>query len=421
MTQLPEDIWEEGGSYDGESDDEVGKTHARVFSRPHTVCSIFSLTNLFWLPDFVDGPQDDSDDAAPTADILPKGEFRWGFLRLASQTGRFIVEQTQADAHIKELQLQLFNCASIFSWTQAYDACLARYFSKNFGKPSFAFGSAHVDMMIDTFARIQRALFPTSSVTDLLRQIIEQRFGFKDLPDGLFYFPIRMGGLELRNPLIPLFGVRESPRTSPHRMLERALDKDEENYRIAKEKFQKDGTGAGLGRYSNFELRGSMKAQQGENGSDDFMPMDEFLRYREEKSVNLAWPYSALLEIPEEKEPDKTPQITSWLEGLTREKAVKGRKGGGRGKGMKRKSSHLRDLTNLHLLLAGAAATRTTAKVEPGIHKAWPSMQPDWKCILAVHGAEVVQKYGSVRIVGEARVPVRVVSVMKQRRLRWRG
>ena len=326
---------------------------------------------------------------AATSDNLPKGEVRWGFLRLDSQTGRFLIDQSQVDDHIKELKLQLSHCNSIFSWIQAYNAYLGRFFSNNFGKPSFAFGHAHIDMMIETFGRIQRALFPNGSVTDHLRQTIEERFSVKDLPDGFFYFPIRMGGLELKNPLIPLFAMRDSIRRFPEKMLERALDKDEEEYHIAKERFVKNDTGAGLGRHSNFELQRKIRAQQGEN--DNFMPMEEFLRYREEKSRNLAAVYAELLEIPQEKEIDRTPQIASWLEALPAETKADRRDG------------------------------RGSKRIGPGIYRKWSSMQPYWKWILAVHGAEVVQKYGSVRLVDEARVPVGVVSVMKQGRVRWRG
>jgi hypothetical protein len=347
---------------------------------------------------------DNSEDATTTLDVLPKGEVRWGFLRLDSKTGRFQVDQSQVDDHIKELKLQLSHCSSIFSWIQAYNAYLARFFTNNFGKPSFAFGRVHVEMMIETFARIQRALFPNGSVTDHLRGVIEERFGVKDLPDGFFYFPIRMGGLELRNPLIPLFGMRDSLLKSPEQMLEQALDRDEEEYQMAKEKFLKKDTGAGLGRYSNFGLARAIEAQ-----GEDFMPMDEYLHYREEKSSHLATIYTKLLQVPTEKEITKTPQIASWLERVAEPQSSR------RAKGTKRKFAAVTHPTNKRLFLARGAADA------PGIRKDWASMQPYWKWVLGVHGGEVVNKYGSVRIVDEGRVPVGVVGVMKQGRVRWRG
>jgi hypothetical protein len=313
------------------------------------------------------------------------------------------VDQSQVDDHIKELKLQLSHCNSVFSWIHAYNAYLARFFSNNFGKPSFAFGRAHVDMMIETFARIQRALFPTGSVTDHLRTVIADRFAVKDLPDGFFYFPIRMGGLELRNPLIPLFGMRDSLRRSPQRMLERALDRDEETYNVARENFLKKDAGAGLGRYSNFDLAREINTQ-----GESFMPLEEYLRYREEKSVELLTVYNALLQVPDEKVVAKTSQIASWLEKL------EGVVGTGRGRGMKRKFGQ-RGGYSANVLRAGGADAQS------GISKNWEAMQPYWKWVLAVHGGEVVKKYGSVRMVEEGKVPVGVVSVMKQGRVRWRG
>lgn len=350
------------------------------------------------------GSKTDNSSDTVSDDILPKGEVRWGFLRLDSQTGRFLVDQSQVDTHIKELTLQLSHCNSIFSWIQAYNAYLARFFTNNFGKPSFAFGRQHVDMMIDTFARIQRELFPQGvSVTDHLRRQIEDRFGVKDLPDAFFYWPIRMGGLELRNPLIPLFGMRDSLIISPQKMIERVLDKDEEDYAKAKEDFLKRDTGAGLGKQTNFKLARDIKDK-----GEEFMPMDEYLRYREERSQRLAYLYTALLEVPAEKEVAKTTQIANWLEGLS----------GGK-RGMKRTFTEMKtEVANIALRAEGR---RGAGKLKPGIHPDWNSMQPYWKWALAIHGAEAVKKYGGVRMVDAGRVPVGVVSVMKQGRVRWRG
>jgi hypothetical protein len=73
------------------------------------------------------------------------------------------------------------------------------FFSRNFGArptvsfgPALCLGQAHLDDMIDTLARIQKELFPSSSggAVGALRAIIADRFGVHDLPDGYFYFPI---------------------------------------------------------------------------------------------------------------------------------------------------------------------------------------------------------------------------------------
>lgn len=48
-------------------------------------------------------------------------------------------------------------------------------------------------------------------------------------------------------------------------------------------------------------------------------------------------------------------------------------------------------------------------------------MRAYWKCILAIHGPEIVERYGSVSMVDEGLVPVGVMGMMKQGKVRWRG
>lgn len=77
--------------------------------------------------------------------ILPEGDIRWGFLYLDPETGRFIIDQAMVDKHIKELQRQLQDKKSIFSWIQAWNTYAGRFFTTNFGKPANCFGREHVD------------------------------------------------------------------------------------------------------------------------------------------------------------------------------------------------------------------------------------------------------------------------------------
>ena len=95
---------------------------------------------------------------------LPAGDIQHGFLQLDTAKFQFVIDQTMVDVHIKELCRQLFYCTSIFSYVQAYNAYLARFFSNHFDRPSYAYGGSHVGNMIDTFARIQKALFLGGSV-----------------------------------------------------------------------------------------------------------------------------------------------------------------------------------------------------------------------------------------------------------------
>lgn len=319
------------------------------------------------------GTESDLDDddypSSKTARGLPKGDVRWGFLRLDAKSARFVIDQTMVDEHIQELQRQLSHCTSILSYIQAYNAYLARFFSNNFGKPSFAFGREHIDNMIETFVRIEKVVFPGSTVTDHLNKLASERFGVGDIPDGVWYWPVQMGGMELRNPLVPLYCMREKLRASSQKILSKALDCDERDYIVLKDRFQRRNHNSKHSRH---------------NFGDEFMSSEEFLRYREERSPHLGEAYERLLAIPNEFGALETNEITAFLDKLP-------------------------------------TRVRGSRSSSSGIGKPFHSMKPYWKWILAVYGSQIVEKYGSVQIVDASQVPLGVVSVMKAGKIRWQG
>ncbi|KAL8727747.1 MAG: hypothetical protein Q9166_005860 [cf. Caloplaca sp. 2 TL-2023] len=74
------------------------------------------------------------------------------------------------------------------------------------------------DTFITTFDRIQQRLFSgsfgCSSVIKYPKRTIAERFNVKDVPDGFLYYPTELGGLDLRNILIPLLLAREVEGTA---------------------------------------------------------------------------------------------------------------------------------------------------------------------------------------------------------------
>ena len=310
-----------------------------------------------------------------TSSILPEGKVTWGFLHLSFDTGRFELDQSKVDEHIKEFGLQLSARNSIFSYVQAYNAYLARFFINNFGKPCQAFGRPHIDSMISTLARIQNALFPNGRVTDHLLSVAKERFSISDLPEAFFYWPVEMGGLELRNPLVSLFCMRESMRRSPERILEKALESDEAAYLAAKEHYEQVNTGRGLG------ATGSQSAElQAKIGDvSNFISKEEYLKYREERSPALAAAYNQLLSVPDEKPVAHTTEVGALLQTVT---------------------------------------VRTKSKK---ISKNWSGMDAYWRWVVAVYGPEVKERFGGLQMTDAAKVPLGVVGVMKQRKTKWRG
>ncbi|KAF7354950.1 hypothetical protein MSAN_01410100 [Mycena sanguinolenta] len=228
---------------------------------------------------------------ADLAPELPSGEVRWGFLRFQSAQSRFVIDQSQVDEHIVELRRQLAATKSVFGFINAYNKYMA-FFSRNFGaRPTVSFGPAlclgqeHLDDMIDTLARIQKEVFPSSSGGAIgeLRAIIAKRFGVRDLPDGYFYFPISTGGMELRNPLIELLAVRDAIGDDPASQFAKQMEKDTESYRALQEKWNSGVSGL-TSRY------------------DKFPPFEDYIAYRETGLQEWRNRYCALMSTSKPKQ-----------------------------------------------------------------------------------------------------------------------
>ena len=245
---------------------------------------------------------------APVLSKLPKGEVRWGFLKLDAATGRFLIDQNNVDKHIEELRCQLAACKSIFDWIQAWNNYGSRFFAVNFGKPAHCYGITHVDMMLDTFSRIQNKLFASTggSVTSTLKQMISERFGVKDIPEGYLYFPMSKGGLDLKSPFIDLYLIRDEFLETPDCTMDLFLKSEEAVYNAKKKAYENNG----------------MLCMSNTNGVDtnkqlsgaEFMSLAEFIRYREQNSLEFQTAYIQLTLQPEEfviESSNQLPELSS--------------------------------------------------------------------------------------------------------------
>ncbi|KAL4795427.1 hypothetical protein BDV19DRAFT_363217 [Aspergillus venezuelensis] len=306
--------------------------------------------------------------------LLPTGDIRWGFLKLDSQERRFIIDQDQVTEHIVELQRQLSACKSVFAWIQAWNGYFGRFFVNNFATPAVCFGREHIDMAIATLSHIERALFPESNgggVTDSLRKKIAERFGVHDIPEGLFYFPIELGGLNLINPYIPLLAMREDIKQTPHRRIQKAFIDEEDKYLSEKEFVEQNGP-----RNPRVFMVGGKKHT---DLPEDFLSLEEYMRYAECFSHPLLNAYGDLTRVPEQVSVNLTP-------------AMKG---------------------NLTLSLTGKSA-RT-------ISNNWSKMSPYWRWIAELYRDGMVKRYGNMAAVNREFMPVGVVETLKEGKFRWQG
>jgi hypothetical protein len=307
---------------------------------------------------------------------LPEGEIRWGFLYLDSATGRFEIDEKQVDTHIEELRKQLQGKSkSVIGWIQAWNTYAATFFSSNFGKAANCFGREHVDKMLATHRRIQESIFEGGNVVQFLRKTIEERFGVKSIPDGFLFFPVELGGLDLKSPFVGLLQIRESVKEDPYRFVEVFEEREREYYTNAKIAFD----------------RGDM-SRRSHNANHDYKPKDnpgtffpfaEFVRYREQYGpaggADLVRLYYDLLQRPVEESIDVSVQVKQAI-------------------------AQLQGQSNLR-----------------GILGDWSRMEAYWKWVAQMYGPEMVERFGGLNVVDLGLLPIGMVSMLRQKRMQWQG
>ncbi|OAL50609.1 hypothetical protein IQ07DRAFT_566679 [Pyrenochaeta sp. DS3sAY3a] len=309
-------------------------------------------------------------------DRLPEGEIRWGFLYLHPSNGRFEIDQKMVDGHVEELRKQLQGKSkSIIDYIQVWNSYAATFFSSNFGKASNCFGREHVDKMLATHRHIQESIFPGGSIVQHVKDMIQDRFAVSNIPDGFLFFPVELGGLDLKSPFVGLLQIRESVKEDPYELLEDFEQAEVAGYATAQQRFDK-------GIIGNWRYNTEDPNWKPED-PDTFFTFEEFSRFREEfvgiGKARLLNTYSKLLQRPDEEPIDPSPQINQAL-------------------------THLSSQNNLRGILAS-----------------WGAMDAYWKWIAQMYGPEITQKFGGLNVVDFGLLPIGMVSMFRQRRTKWQG
>ncbi|KAL8692422.1 MAG: hypothetical protein Q9224_003960 [Gallowayella concinna] len=312
---------------------------------------------------------------------LPKGIVHWGLLTLDPVSGQWVINDEEVDQHIEELRRQLVACKSVFAIVQAWNVYVSRFLANNFGRPQICLGQRHIDMIIDTFDKFQKRLFSesfgSSGIIEYLKRIIEERFNVKDLPDGFFYFPSELGGLDLRNPLIPLLVIRgvegtaaekekqvteqRKPKT-PKEHIERTFEMEEKEYQNCKKQYE-EGNVVGV----------SDKAYRPKD-DEPFMSLEEFMGYPEETSSALLRAYRRLREDP--------------------------------------------DSTNIELTTEVLAALKEV----PGYRETGSGPHAGYdRWVLQLYAGGVMKKFGGLSMGEKKLLPIGLVTMLKSEKVRWQG
>jgi len=333
----------------------------------------------------------DPDVTLSVDESLPTGSIRWGFLVLSPQTGRFEIDQGLVDTHIEELRKQLDKKKSVFSFIQTWNSYAATFFSSNFGIPANCFGRNHVDEMLETHKRIQKKIFSTmtpeggseapASVADYLKKILYERFGAKNIPDGFLYFPSELGGLDLKSPFITLLQIRNDVLKSTKETFA-AIEKSERDaYNLAWQAF--------VASSQRMSTTHSGMIQSPGLGSDKFLTFDEYVQYREEFNFyhghQVKDAFETLMRKPTEQSIDleQSPEISA---------------------------------------IVNQMATNRLRQVPTDPAKAMASFNPEmpyWRWVMMMYGQEIFARFGGLNIVEPGLLPMGMVSIFKESRVKW--
>ncbi|RKK93794.1 hypothetical protein BFJ71_g9367 [Fusarium oxysporum] len=331
----------------------------------------------------------DSNVTLPIDDSLPEGEIRWGFLRLSPKTGRFEIDQKMVDSHIDELQKQLLDKRkSILGFIQAWNTYAATFFTSNFGKAANCFGREHVDNMLSTHKKIEKQVFAklsagqVTSVVEFLKREISQRFGIKDIPDGYLYFPMELGGLDLQSPFISLMQIHDEVFKNPSQPMIDFQEDERHAYEGYKETFL-----SGKTRHERYALDEPDWEPESQHEKDTFMSFEEFIRYREafffghfSATNRLHRIFRTLMKRPTESKVETDDgKISAAME-------------------------QLRGESNLQ-----------------GITGWWNNMDAYWTWVATFYGHEIVERFGRLNIVNTELLPIAMVSLFRDKRVKWQG
>ncbi|KAL2816514.1 hypothetical protein BJX63DRAFT_387564 [Aspergillus granulosus] len=297
---------------------------------------------------------------------LPKGPVTFGFLAL-DPSGAWVIDQKQVDAHVKQLKTQLDKCESVMAWIRTWNSCIGRFFKNTFGQPAMCFGQRHVDMILATYKAMQDSLFGdgAGTVTQHLRKMIASRFGVSDIPDALLYYPEELGGLGLRNPAISPFLVRNSLEPSPLKYISDFQQNEKDQYLQLKKNFGELSQTERTNRFTN--LMGNNTHFDSRNDKDTFMSFEEWSRFRWVQNAIFRQLYRKLQEVPDPK------------------------------------------------------GIQYTNEVSNAVRQALPtnSLDDEQRWVLQMYAPEVLKNYGGVSLVDKKYLPVGVMAMVKEKRVKW--
>ncbi|CAG9982956.1 unnamed protein product [Clonostachys byssicola] len=252
---------------------------------------------------------------------LPSRDLVWGLIRLDAASGEFVVNQAKVDVYIEALDRRLKASNSIFDFVLAWNLYGCRFFLQNRRWIDVSTTRQQLHELLETLRRIQSRVFRPSngSVEQHLKQMIQDRFGVSDIPDGCLYYPPMLGGLGLENPFIYHNLFIHSAAKSSEKFLENFFQDEEKEYRWRKQIFEDLGmSNESSSQIVDLDVSGDNPEQNqtrraaggfpeptgdwADLRDEPFMSFEEFIQHREVTSLALGMEYSWL--FSEHAEPE---------------------------------------------------------------------------------------------------------------------
>lgn len=265
------------------------------------------------------------------ASRLPQGPVKIGFLTLDPESASWVINQSQVDAHVQQLQTQLDQCDSVISWVRTWNSCIGRFF-KNIFEQAYCFGRPHVDAILATYARMQNTIFgdkdkedhTVATVPDHLRKMIQSRFGISDIPDAFLFYPEELGGLGLRNPFVSILMVSVRLTDSPVKLVDDYLKQERASYALSRKEFQKLSNHERQKRLANINSKSTLDTDPvNQDEMDEFMAFEEWSQFCGEIDGNLTTLYETLIRSPGSQGPKTVYAISRAISAAQREFGVK--------------------------------------------------------------------------------------------------
>lgn len=295
---------------------------------------------------------------------LPAGDIRWGFLLFDPSKIRFVIDQKDIDCHINELRRQLNATKSVFGWINVLNKYMAFFLRSFGGAPTYAFGYEHVMDVIDTLARIQRELFPDSEsgAVGYLETVIKKKWDVDGLPLGYFYLPVEQGGLGLRNPMFEAFTSLSSFEEDPE-------NPEDEDRRDPQELFEKL-IEEDVDKFEEARDKWTHEYDQTQRKFETFFTLEQYMSLREHLLVSWGTAYQDMFHERTTFDVKETPSLLAKLLNST------------------------------------------------SFSSQWGRM--DWyqKWVISVYGEDLVRKFGSFEIVDSKLIPIGMVKLFKDSRIR---